>query len=173
MERFDYLVSSEWMSFPSYCRFGVCNYLETMGGLPPGNTFFTGPNPPSSIHIPPPAKSANVIFENRTLTTVFTTILSHLLSTWKTVLQRLLDVGPGFLRFFTSLGVDTTLRSKCFQRNVFFWLLCQLLDNMCPSLFPNWPLYLLPLTEHFDFFTLCCHWQARISHLWAVWLLAC
>lgn len=100
MERFDYLVSSEWMSFPSYCRFGVCNYLETMGGLPPGNTFFTGPNPPSSIHIPPPAKSASVIFENRTLMTVFTTILSHLLSPWKTVLQRLLDVGPGFLRFF-------------------------------------------------------------------------
>lgn len=51
-----------------------------------------------------------------------------------------------FFFFYLSelLGVDTTLRCKCFRRNVFFWLLCQLLDYMCPSLFPNWPLYLPP-----------------------------
>lgn len=36
-------VLCEWMSFPSYCRFGVCNYLETIGGLLPRNTFSTGP----------------------------------------------------------------------------------------------------------------------------------
>lgn len=59
-------------------------------------------------------------------------------------------MGPGFFWFFffylsELLCVDTKLGSKCFQRNVFCWLLCQLLDNMCPSLFPKWPLYLPPL----------------------------
>lgn len=51
----------------------------------------------------------------------------------------------GFFYLSELLCVDTKLGSKCFQRNVFCWLLCQLLDNMCPSLFPKWPLYLPPL----------------------------
>lgn len=73
VERFDDLVSSvNGWAFPHTVRLVcVCDYLETMGGLLPENTFFTGPNPPSSIHIPPPAESLSVTFENRTLTSVF------------------------------------------------------------------------------------------------------
>lgn len=125
-----------WMSLPSYRRFGVCNSLKKMGGLLPGNLFHSAKpiffrSYPASCQV----CQCDIWKQN---TAVFTTILSHLLSPWKTVLQRLSYVGPGFLGFFflsELLGVDTTVRSKCFQRNVFLWPFCQLLA-VCLSLFP-------------------------------------
>lgn len=159
-------VLCEWMSFPSYCRFGVCNYLETIGGLLPRNTFSTGPicSHLSMWHLKThsqPSSPPSCVKPGESM---------------KNCSSALVLCGAGLLWVFFYLSellvVDATLSSKCFQRNVFFWLFCQLLGNMCPSLFPNWPLYLPPLTD-FDCFSLFCHWQVRISHLWAVWLLAC
>lgn len=161
------------MSFPSYRRFGVraITWRLWVVYCPEARV------PLGQTHLLPSSSRLSVRhFANNTRNRPHRHPVTPVESVEKPFLGACLMWGrasSGFFYLSEPLGVDATFAFQMFSEE---WVPLAVVSAVGLHVSRSVPklalLYLPPLPERFDFFTLCCCWQARISHLWAVWLLA-